>query len=367
MGQRILIAGGGTGGHVYPAIATIEALKKRGDFEFLYVGGKDGIETRIVPQYGIAFQAIWVSGFQRYLTWRNLLFPLKLKVSLVQSWQILRKFKPAVAIGTGGYVSGPVLYMAAKMGCPVLIEEQDVYPGVTTRLLAKYARRICLAFEDARRYLGKYEAKTVVTGNPVRKNLLVESRREVFQQYGFKEDAPVILVFGGSQGARSLNEAFLKILPGIAKRFNVQVLWQSGDKNYETLLAEKESIAKGVKILPYIDDMAGAYTAADIIVCRAGAITLAELAIVGKPAVLVPYPHAAGKHQEHNARFIEEQGAAIMITEDEGWEAKLGEALEKLLANSKYREQMAGAWKKLARPQASENIADEVLKLMKVN
>nr|NIS38135.1 hypothetical protein [Candidatus Saccharibacteria bacterium]NIV03588.1 hypothetical protein [Calditrichia bacterium]NIV71876.1 hypothetical protein [Calditrichia bacterium]NIV98620.1 hypothetical protein [Candidatus Saccharibacteria bacterium]NIW78870.1 hypothetical protein [Calditrichia bacterium] len=215
--KRILITGGGTGGHVYPALATIEALQEQGNFEFLYVGGKDGIETRLVPRDKIWMETLWIAGFMRSLALKNLLFPFKLLASLYKSWRIIRRFKPHIAVGMGGYVTGPVLYIAAKLRIPVLIQEQDLYPGVTTRLLAKYVDRICLSFEGATKYLTKFLKKTIVTGNPVRKDLLQLNRDTALQKWGFDRQKLTILIFGGSQGARSINLAMLKILPELIK------------------------------------------------------------------------------------------------------------------------------------------------------
>lgn len=364
MKRRILIAGGGTGGHVYPAMATIEALKKKGDFQFLYVGGKHGIETRIVPRYQIPLKTIWISGFARSLTVKNLTFPVKLLMSLYQSWNIVRKFNPHVAVGTGGYVSGPVLFAAAKRGVPVLIQEQNVYPGVTTRLMAKYARRICLSFADARKYFPQYSEKLVVTGNPVRQDLTAISREAALKSLGLESGKLTLVIFGGSQGARSINTTMINILPELAEKYQLQVIWQTGESQFYAVQEQFRYEGKNIKMMSYIQDMDAAYAAADVVICRAGAITLAELAIVAKPAVLVPYPFAAGNHQEHNSRTIAGAGAALMVAEKEGWEAKLQNAIETLLENPELREQQSNAWKKLALPNAAEVISAEILKLM---
>jgi UDP-N-acetylglucosamine--N-acetylmuramyl-(pentapeptide) pyrophosphoryl-undecaprenol N-acetylglucosamine transferase len=361
-----LIAGGGTGGHIYPAIATIEALAEKGQFDFLFVGGKKGIEMNLIPKYGIAMKSIWISGFQRYFTLKNLLFPLKLLVSLVQSWKIIREFSPAVVVGTGGYVTGPILYAASKMGLPVLIQEQDVFPGVTTRLLKKHADRICLAFEGAKKYFEDCLGKIVVTGNPVRKNLKAKSKSDALKRWDFDSGRPVLFVFGGSQGSRAINKAIIEILPNLVDKHNVQLLWQTGEKEYQKIQALGINY-HAVRILPFIYEMEDAYSAADIIVSRAGAITLAELAIVQKPVILVPYPFAAGRHQEHNARFIEQEGAAIQIREEEGWSQKLIDTLTKLLGDKSLQNRIADSWQKLARPNAAAQIADEVIKLIERN
>lgn len=363
--KRILIAGGGTGGHVYPALATIEALKEKGDFEFLYVGGKNGIETRIVPQHNIPMETIWISGIARSLALKNLAFPIKMIMSLLKSWKIIRQFKPDVAVGTGGYVSGPILFVAAKMGVPVLIQEQDVHPGLTTRLLVKHADRLCLSFEGAKKHFSDYLDKVVVTGNPVRKGLGDVDRQEALKEWKLNDQRLTLFLFGGSQGARSVNLAMAKILPALAEKFDFQMLWQTGESQYDTVMAAVTGDRSNLHIMPYVKQMAEAYAAADVVLSRAGAITLAELALAAKPAVLVPYPHAAGNHQEHNSRIIEEAGAAMMVLEGENWEAKLQTALEKLFSDADLRKSQSAAWKTLARPQAAEMISEEILKLMK--
>jgi UDP-N-acetylglucosamine--N-acetylmuramyl-(pentapeptide) pyrophosphoryl-undecaprenol N-acetylglucosamine transferase len=366
MMDRILIAGGGTGGHIYPAIATIEALSEKGQFDFLFVGGKNGIEMNLVPKYGVAMSSIWISGFQRYFTLKNLLLPLKLLVSLVQSWKIITEFNPSVVVGTGGYVTGPVLYVASKLGLPVLIQEQDVLPGVTTRLLKKHVKRICLAFEGAKKYFEDCSEKTVVTGNPVRKNQKRESKSEALQRWGFNPDKPMLFVFGGSQGSRAINQAMAEILPKLVHDYGIQLLWQAGEKEYPKI-SQLEINNDAVRILPFIHEIEDAYSAADIVVSRAGAITLAELAMAQKPVILVPYPFAAGKHQEYNARFIEHEGAAIVIIEHEGWSQQLLTTLISLLGDRLLQEQMANSWKKLARPNAAGLVADEIIKLIGKN
>ncbi len=362
--KRVLIAGGGTGGHVYPALATIAALRELGNFEFLYVGGRDGIETRIVPRYNIAMETLWISGFARGLRLKNLLFPVKLLASLWKSRRIIKRFQPHVAVGAGGYVSGPVLYMAAKMKVPVLIEEQDVYPGVTTRLLARYARKICLSFEGTRKHLEKYAGKIVVTGNPVRKELTAMDRRQALAHWGFDPGRLTLFIFGGSQGARSINQAMIKLLPELSRKYPLQVLWQTGESQYETVMKQVESHNTTVKVMAFVQEMGAAYTAADVVVCRAGALTLAELALTAKPAILIPYPHAAANHQEHNSRLMEEAGAALMVREGEGWEQELKIKLQTILDDPELRQKQARAWQRLARPDAAEKISREILELI---
>ncbi len=364
--SRILIAGGGTGGHVYPALAIIEKLKEKGPFEFLYVGGRDGIETRIVPQHNIKMDTLWISGFVRSLSAKNLLFPLKVLSSILRSWRIIRRYRPAVAVGTGGYVCGPILFAASRMGIPVLIQEQDVYPGVTTRLLTRYARRICIPFEAARKYFKEVDAKVRVTGNPVRSGLADGSREAALDKWGLQSDKLTVFIFGGSQGARAINNAMLSIAPKLAATGQYQFLWQTGNALLEEVTSKLKA-DPSIVVQPYIDDMSAAYAAADLIVCRAGASSLTELALVAKPAILVPYPYAAGNHQEHNSRLMADAGAALMVKEGQNWETELNTALTGLLKDATARANQSAVWKTLARPEASEAICREIMEIMTVN
>ncbi len=360
---RILITGGGTGGHVYPALATIEALKRMKDAQFLYVGAAGGIESRIVPREGIPLETIWVAGFARGEVSRNLLFPVKLLVSLWQSRRILRRFRPHVAVGMGGYVTGPVLYVAAKMGIPVLIQEQDAHPGVTSRLLARHADRICLAFEAARPHFAAVADRVRVTGNPIRTGIFNLSREEARKRWNLQEDRLTLLVFGGSQGSRAINQALVAVLPELLQQYPLQVIWQTGVGQFEAVQRQWPEVPDTVRLLPYIEDMGAAYAAADVIVCRAGASTLAELALAQRATILVPYPHAAGEHQKRNSRMVEEAGAAFMVEEGPEWERRLKKRLKELLADADLRCRQAEAWKALARPDAAERIAREILQL----
>ncbi len=354
-----MIAGGGTGGHVYPALATIEALKESGDYDFLYVGGRGGIETRIVPKYNIPMQTIWISGFNRSLSLKNFLFPMKLLSSLYSSWKIVRAYKPQVAVGMGGYVTGPILYMASRMGVPVLIQEQDAHPGVTTRLLARYARKICLAFEQAKSHFSDYEKKLVVTGNPIRQ-MGALSREEGLKEWNLDPQNRTLFVFGGSQGSRAINTALNKLLPELLEDDSLQIIWQTGQGEYEAVKAGLSVQDERVVLLNYIENMPAAFAAADIIICRAGASSLAELAMAEKATILVPYPYAAGNHQELNSRMVEEAGAAKMVKEGEEWHLELKAALETLLRSPEKRSGQGAAGKKLAKPNAAKHIAAQI-------
>ena len=359
---RILVAGGGTGGHVYPALAIIEALQLVRKVEILYVGGKGGIETKIVPSRNLRMETLWISGIIRGLTLRNLLFPFKLLSSLMKSFRIVSSFRPHVAVGTGGYVSGPPLYVAARRKVPVLIQEQDVYPGLTTRLLARDASRICIPFQAAAQYFAGREEKLKVTGNPVRQGLRNHDGAESRKKLGLSEDKLTVFIFGGSQGARSINNAMKVLIPKLVNDKKCQILWQTGTNLYQEVL-ESTDKQKEVVVLPYIEDMGEAYAAADIIVCRAGAGSLSELAVVGKAAVLIPYPFAAGNHQVRNSELIAKEGAAVMIQEQGEWQKELGIFLHKLIDDPQLRKAQSMNWSRLARMDAAEIIAQEILDL----
>ena len=365
--SKIIFAGGGTGGHVYPALATIEALKKTGNFDILYIGGYRGIEKEILPGQSIAFKIIWISGFQRYFTLQNFLFFLKLFISLIQSAIILLKYKPDVVVGTGGYVSGPVLYMATKLGYPTLIQEQDSYPGITTRLLARYVNVICMPYAGVDQHLKKINGKVVVTGNPVRSSLKLVEKTQAVKTWKFDPDRPVVFVFGGSQGAEAVNAVIAQIAGDFIKDYQIQILWQTGKKNFEAYRRSEIGQNKNILIKAYIEKMDLAYSAADIIISRAGAITLAELALAGKPCILVPYPHAAANHQEKNALTIKQAGAAMVVREGDHFKDDMVIALKTLLDKPQLQAQMAEGWQKIHQPEAARKVVTEILQLMEGN
>lgn len=360
----MVFAGGGTGGHVYPALAIIEALQEMGKFEILYVGGYHGIENKIIPRRGIPFRRIWIAGFQRYFTLKNLLFPVKLIVSLMQSFFILKRFKPDAVVGTGGYVSGPPVYLASRMGIPVLIQEQNSYPGVTTRQLAKYADVVCAAFPEVKDYLPQLKGELLIAGNPVRKSLQITGKSVAAKKWNLDPSRPVIFIFGGSQGARSINQAMGEIAPALMEKYRVQLLWQTGERNFPEMQNWEIAFHPDVHILPYVEEIDRAYSVADIIVSRAGAITLAELSRAGKPCVLVPYPHAAANHQEHNAASVARAGAALVVKEDENLRENLRAALERLLSDADRARRMRESWEKFSRPDAAEKIAARIIQLI---
>jgi UDP-N-acetylglucosamine--N-acetylmuramyl-(pentapeptide) pyrophosphoryl-undecaprenol N-acetylglucosamine transferase len=359
---HILVAGGGTGGHLFPALAIADEIKKlQPRAEFLFLGTKGKIEARVVPQRGYAFRTIWISGFHRRLTIENLLFPLKVVVSLVQSFFVIRQFRPDVVVGTGGYVCGPVLFAASILKIPTVIHESNSYPGVTTRMLAKRATKVFTAFDDTKRWLKRTDHLTLI-GTPTREILGQVSKSSGREFFQIDPNKKTILVFGGSLGAASINNAVLEALDDLLSG-GIQLIWQTGQNDFERVRT-----AIGTKSIgwlgTFIDRMEYAFGAADLVVCRAGATTLAELTRVGKPAIVIPYPHAAGDHQTHNARSLADAGAAVMIT-DQGARQKLKSVAIDLLSNPERLENMSSAIARLGKPDAGPAIATTILEMIR--
>jgi UDP-N-acetylglucosamine--N-acetylmuramyl-(pentapeptide) pyrophosphoryl-undecaprenol N-acetylglucosamine transferase len=364
--MRIIISGGGTGGHVFPAIAIADAVKKmRPDAELLFVGAEGKLEMEKVPKAGYQIEGLWISGFQRKLTWQNLLFPFKLMASSWKARQIVRRFRPDVAVGVGGYASGPTLNAAGAVGIPTVLQEQNGYPGVTNRILAKQAAKICVAYEGMDKFFPK--EKIVLTGNPVRSEVfenLDKKRNEGLEYFNLDQSKKTIFIFGGSLGARTLNEAMAAATDLLRERSDVQVLWQIG-KFYEAAFSNCETAKlPNVKARPFIDRMDLAYAAADLVIGRAGALTISEMCLVGKPSILVPSPNVAEDHQTKNALALVEKQAALMVKDVEVKERLLWTALE-VLENQELAKRLSENIRQLAKPNAAVAIAKEILKLVK--
>jgi UDP-N-acetylglucosamine--N-acetylmuramyl-(pentapeptide) pyrophosphoryl-undecaprenol N-acetylglucosamine transferase len=357
---RILLAGGGTGGHLFPALALADEIKKlRPGAEFLFIGTKGKLEARVVPQRGYPFQTIWISGFHRRLTADNLLFPLKVVVSLIQSLFVIKRFQPVVIVGTGGYVCGPILFVASLLGIPTVVHESNSYPGVTTRLIAGRATRVYIAFEATRRWLRRSDNVELV-GTPTRDALGTISKEEGERFFGLAAGKKTVLVFGGSLGATSVNNAVLGSLDDLLAA-GIQLIWQTGEADHQRIRQAVAGRSLGW-LGAFIDRMECAFASADVVVCRAGAITLAELTRVGKAAILVPYPSAAADHQTHNARSLVDAGAALMIPDREVAQ-KLKPILLDLLGDESRIEQMNASSARLGRPAAGVEIAAKILEL----
>jgi len=360
---RVIFSGGGTGGHLFPALAIADEIKRLAPgAEVLFIGTADKLESRVVPAKGYAFRSIWISGFRRGLCWTNFLFPVKTIVSYVQARSIIKNFKPDVVVGTGGYVSGPVLRAAVRLKVPTLIQEQNSYPGITTRLLAREVDEIHLTFEGSRPYISRKD-RVFVTGNPTRADLDAASRADAFRYFGFdmSERKKTVLIFGGSLGARPINRGMELALDHLVRR-GVRIVWQTGEGDIETERALCRNYSpREVWVGAFIDRMDYAYALSDLVVCRAGATTIAELTRLGKPAILIPYPRAAANHQVENAKAMVEQGAADTLP-DEQIGSQLEEKIMATLEDARLKA-MSFQSKKLGKPDAAADIARRAIGL----
>lgn len=358
---RFIISGGGTGGHIYPAVAIANELKNRfPEAEFLFVGAKDKMEMQKVPQAGYAIKGLWISGIQRKLTLDNAMFPLKLASSMWNSFKIIKSFKPDVVIGTGGFASGAVLKAASMLNIPTVIQEQNSYPGITNKLLAKRANKICVAYENLERFFPK--DKMILTGNPVRQDLINEaSKSEAIAYFNLDANKKTLLVLGGSLGARRINQLIEKELDFLLSQ-NIQIIWQCGKLylNDYSKYNEKDN----VQVVAFIDRMDLVYAAADVVISRSGASSVSELCIVGKPTIFIPSPNVAEDHQTKNAKAISDKNGAILIKESE-LETQFETIFSDLISNESKKSELSQNIKKLAKPNATKDIVEEIIKLIK--
>jgi UDP-N-acetylglucosamine--N-acetylmuramyl-(pentapeptide) pyrophosphoryl-undecaprenol N-acetylglucosamine transferase len=366
---KFILSGGGTGGHIYPAVAIANELKSRfPNAEFLFVGANDKMEMQKVPQAGYKIEGLWIAGLQRKLTLQNVMFPFKLIDSLWKSRKIIKKFKPDVVIGTGGFASGPLLQMANMLNIPTVIQEQNSYPGITNKLLSKKANTICVAYENLERFFSK--EKMILTGNPVRQDLIdIESKRaEAIQYFNLDTSKKTVLVLGGSLGARRVNQLIEKELNNFLSQ-NVQVIWQCGKlyfEEYKKYNSDKliTDNAQLITVLAFIDRMDLVYAAADIVISRAGASSVSELCIVGKPVIFIPSPNVAEDHQTKNAQSIVDKKGAIMLKESD-LEEQFSLVFDALVKGQGKQDQLSTNIKQLALPNATKKIVDEIVSLIK--
>ena len=357
---KMILSGGGTGGHIYPAIAIANEMKKRyPETEFLFVGAKDKMEMEKVPQAGYKIKGLWISGLQRELTFKNLMFPIKLIYSLVRARKIVNQFRPDIAIGTGGFASGPLLKAAAQKGVPYVLQEQNSYAGITNKLLAKKADKICVAYDGMEHYFP--QDKIIKTGNPVRADLIDQNLTEAngTEAFGLTAEKPVVLILGGSLGARRINQLIASELR-FFEQMQLQLLWQCG-KLYHQDYEKYNSVE--VKVVPFINEMDKAFAAADIIISRAGASSVSELCIVGKPVLFIPSPNVAEDHQTKNAMALVNQEAALMLKESD-LEVKFEQVFKALVGSKTQMQALSNNIQKLAMPKATEHIVDEIEKLL---
>jgi UDP-N-acetylglucosamine--N-acetylmuramyl-(pentapeptide) pyrophosphoryl-undecaprenol N-acetylglucosamine transferase len=361
---KVIISGGGTGGHIYPAIAVAQTLQKRlnNQVEFLFVGASDRMEMEKVPKAGYAIEGLWISGLQRSLSAKNLLFPIKVLSSVFKSIGIINMFKPDLAIGFGGYASGAMMYAATLRGIPTMIHEQNSYAGITNKILKNRVGKIGVAYDKMERFFPAN--KIVKTGNPVRLDILESgNKREVaIQFFGLNPNRKTILIIGGSLGARTINQSIEKDLE-LLNLAEVNVIWQTG-KLFESQKAANQDAGFSLKVAPFIYEMDLAYAAADIVISRSGALSIAELAIVGKPVILVPSPNVSEDHQTKNAMALVQKNAAILVLDMDARE-ELVPTLLSLLLDGEKQKQLSNNIKAMAITDAAERIVDELLALKK--
>ncbi len=360
--MKVIISGGGTGGHVYPAIAIAHALKSKTDVDILFVGAKGKLEMEKVPAAGYPIKGLWISGFHRKKLYRNALFPLKVLSSLWASRKIIDNFKPDVVVGVGGYASGPLLKVAASKGIPTLIQEQNSYPGITNRILARSVDAICVAYDGLDRFFPS--EKIILTGNPVRKDIadLAGECEEGYAHFKLDKSKKTVFIFGGSLGARSINDAVRAQYDAIAAREDVQLLWQVGKIYFDEFSRSDIANLDHIRICPFIDRMDLAYGIADIIICRAGASTISEISLVGKAAILVPSPNVAEDHQTKNAQALVEKDAAVIIPDAQASEMMIQVAFN-LIDDNNTRKRLGEHLKYMGKPDAVDEIADAIIKL----
>lgn len=368
--RRVIISGGGTGGHIYPAITIARAIADIEPTEFLYVGSKIGLENTLIPNEGIHFVTIDVRGLERKISFRNLVTLGKTAGSLIKAEHIIHKFKPDVVIGTGGFVCGPVLLAASLSGIPTLVQEQNVIPGVTNTILSRFVKCVALGYEEAAERFKRKDI-LVYTGNPVRKDILTGTKDHGRALLGLDPDKFTLLVAGGSRGARSINNAMIEVHRYFRDSKDIQILHVTGDHEYDRVVGQLEGIdgkgryGEGSHIIPYLHHMPEALAAADLAVYRAGAVGLAELTVRGLPAILIPYPYAAEDHQRYNAQALVMCGAAKMILDKMLTGRELLEEIVHLKNDPEALKRMAQASKSKGRPQAAHDIAELALSIAK--
>jgi UDP-N-acetylglucosamine--N-acetylmuramyl-(pentapeptide) pyrophosphoryl-undecaprenol N-acetylglucosamine transferase len=363
MSYNLIISGGGTGGHIYPAISIADRLtKKINNCNILFVGAKNKMEMKKVPENGYKIIGLYISGLQRNFNLHlNILLPFKIVFSLIHSLIILVRNKPKIIIGTGGYASGPIMYVASLLGIPVFIQEQNSYPGLTNRILSKYAKKIFVAYDGMDRYFDN--SKIVVSGNPIRKsikNISLKNKRDYLKSLNLKKDLKTLLFLGGSLGADRLNR-FVKDNIDFFKKNDLQVILQCGSRYFDTYKFLNNS---HIKVLPFIKEMDKVFSSSDIIISRSGASIISELCFVGKPVIFIPSPNVADNHQSKNAKKLYELGAAEYVEEDEV-DYKLTSIINKILVSEVYRDSLSEKIKTLSKPNASKIIVNEIKKFLK--
>ena len=365
--MKYLISGGGTGGHIYPALAIASEIKLRDKFaDILYVGTKSGLESELVPKAGIEFKTIRVKGMPRKINKEMIISVKELLLGINDARKIINEFKPDIVIGTGGYVCGPIVYIAKKKKIPALIHEQNAFPGITNKILSRYVDKVLVTFSESKKYF-KYEDRVVLTGNPIRKEILEVDRQEAYNKLDIKKEIPFILSFGGSGGQSSLNDAIYDFIKENNGKSDMQLIHVTGNRHYdafiEKLKEENIDLNENIKVLKYLYDMPQAINIASLIVTSAGAITLSEIAAVGVPSILIPKAYTAENHQEYNAKAFKEIGASIVILESELNGELLNKSIYEIISDREKMESMSINSKKLGKINAGEKISKIVEEL----
>lgn len=362
---RIIITGGGTGGHIYPAIAVANSIKVRyPDAEILFVGAMGKMEMLKVPKAGYKIKGLWISGFQRRVTIQNIFFPIKVLFSFIAALKLIKKFKPHAIIGFGGYASGPILMAANRLDVPAVIQEQNSHAGMANRKLSGKVDHICVAYEGMDKYFSK--EKIVLTGNPVRKDILdlTGKKERGLKNFNLSVDKKTVLVIGGSLGARNINNAVVHKIDLIIKE-GVQVIWQTGKAYYEDMKSKMSSFPQeNIRILEFISEMDEAYACADVVISRAGALSISEICLAKKPVILVPSPNVVEDHQTKNAMALVDQDAAILVEDDMAKPLMIREAVD-LVKNEDRKRQLSENIAKLAKPNAASDIVDTLISSIK--
>lgn len=366
--MKYLVSGGGTGGHIYPALAIAKEIQLNDkDAEILYVGTSTGLEAELVPKEGIEFTAIRVKGMPRKLNKDSFIAMKELLIGLRQSNKIIKEFKPDIVIGTGGYVSGPIVYMAKRNKVPAIIHEQNAFPGITNKILSRYVDRVAVTFQESKKYF-KYPERVVLTGNPIRREILNVDREKAYKELKINKNIPMILSFGGSGGQKKLNDAIIKLIEKNQFNNNIQILHITGKRLYKDFMDELKAkginLRNNIRVLPYLYEMPLALNIADLVITSAGAITLAEISAIGIPSILIPKSYTAENHQEYNARAFEKANASIVILEKDLQGDILDKKIFELLNNKNKLKSMSDNSLKLGNVDATAQIVgiiDELL------
>ena len=365
--MRVVVSGGGTGGHIYPALAFMRYLEKQEDVEYLYIGTKRGLESKIVPQAGYAFESIKIEGLKRSLSLENLKTAYYMVTSVIKARKILKEFKPDVVIGTGGYVCAPVLFAASLLKIPTIIHEQNSVAGVTNKFLAKWVNKIAICFDDVKKDFASYSDKVVLTGNPRGQEVVeIQKKPEYLSSIGVETELPIVVIFGGSRGSERMNEVFVEALEGFADK-NYHVIMVTGEVHYDKInnqITKLEKSLPNVSVFPYIKDMPQLFQNVDLVVCRSGATTLTELTALGLASILIPSPYVTNNHQEANARSLVDQGAASMILEKELNAQTMLAEIDDILLDSHKKEAMAASAKKMGITDASSRLTSMIHEIM---